>query len=129
MLLQAGGEPRRFSPFQAAAESLQAKALDGPGAAITACTLYTDSGGWLSHAVSPGSEAEERPRQQCGPQSFCAVVRASGMLEVFALPSWEPVFYNSGLTQVSAAASRALAKRTQTPQTAEWGKKIFLSEQ
>lgn len=99
MLLRAEGESHAFGHFEASADSLLTQPLANPGAAITACTLYVDSGGWLSGVVSSASEGDA-PSPVATGMAFCAAARASGMLEIFALPIWEQVFYNSGLTQV-----------------------------
>jgi len=95
-LLHADKETKTFSRFDAAADSLQAQPLKTPGAAITACALYIDSGGWMCNVVFANGEDQTSPDTG---SAFCVIVRASGMMEIFALPLWDQVFFNSSLTQ------------------------------
>ncbi len=61
-----------------------------PGQAITACSLYADTGGWLQARLKPHAEAglldDPAPAAE-GPGVYCLVARASGLLQVFAAPS------------------------------------------
>jgi hypothetical protein len=71
------------------------------GAAIDACDLYIDSGGWMCNVVSANGAYQTSPDTG---SSVCVIVRASSIMQIFALPLWDQVFIYSNLTHVHSKA-------------------------
>lgn len=97
-LLEADPEARRLNPLstgdaEAAAAAALRPAADADG--IAACSLYDDTCGWLRQAVV-GVAADVSDAAAEG-ATYCLVCRVSGAVELFALPSWQPVFASAGL--------------------------------
>ncbi|KAL4424540.1 hypothetical protein ABPG77_010120 [Micractinium sp. CCAP 211/92] len=97
-LLEADPEARRLNPLstgdaEAAAAAALRPAADADG--IVACSLYGDTCGWLRQAVV--GVAADASNAAAEGATYCLVCRASGAIELFALPSWQRVFASAGL--------------------------------
>lgn len=71
-----------------------------PGQAITACCLYMDTGGWLQARMEPPQDVGllDDPAPPAGASGvFCLVARASGLLQVLAVPSLQLLAEFEGL--------------------------------
>ena len=81
---------------------------------VTACSLYSDSCGWLQQHAAAADSAGEGGSGSSG-SMYCGVCRTGGAFQLYSLPSWQLVFACDGLAQgpallsSSGAGSRAAA--------------------
>ena len=100
-LLAADASSSRLAPLDAgsseAAAAASAAALRPTAAEdrLTACSLYSDSCGWVQRAVGSRGDGS-------GSSMYCLLCRASGACQLYALPLWELAFSSSNLAEGSA---------------------------
>ena len=90
---------------------------------LTACSLYADSCGWLQQHAAGGAAAAagssaSNPSSSAG-GLYCLVCRASGACQVYALPTWQPVFSAANLAEgpavLAASGSSSTAAQADDP--------------
>lgn len=115
-LLATDSEGRRLAPLAAEDAEAAVAALQPATEAdsLTACSLYRDACAWLRECDF-GAAADSGSGDVSG-STYCLLCRASGAVELFALPGWRSVFSCASLAEGppllassgSAAAAAAL---------------------